>query len=81
MSNAASDASSKAASRRRATGVKEVDEAFERIKAARKVARDELKALRKQYKKDLGERFGTHMALGMHDRLHIGCFCHRDRNS
>ena len=34
------------------TGVKEVDEAFERIKAARQVARNELKALRQQYKKD-----------------------------
>ena len=52
MPNAASDAAAKAAAKPRATGVKEVDAAFQRIRDARKVARDELKSLRKQYKKD-----------------------------
>ena len=81
MSSASSDVSPKPAPKPRQTGVKEVDEAFGRIRAARKVARDELKALRKQYKKDIGERFGTHMAFSMPHRLRVVWFCHRGRNS
>ena len=59
MSSASSEAAPKAAAKPRSTGVKEVDDAFDRIRAARKVARDELKALRKQFKKDGRELFGN----------------------
>ena len=57
MPGASSEASPKAAPKPRSTGVKEVDESFERIREARRVARAELKLLRKQYKKDIGESF------------------------
>ena len=57
MPSGASDAAPKAASKPRATGVKEVDQAFERIREARRVAREELKSLRKQYKKDIRAHF------------------------
>ena len=36
----------------RRTGVPELDAAFDRIRADRKAARDNLKALRKEFKKD-----------------------------
>lgn len=83
MSSASSEASPKAAARPRVTGAKNIDEAFDRIKAARQAAHAELAALRKEYKKDIGDPFASHMCLGMHDRLVVVwvSVSHRDRNA
>ena len=63
MSEAAAKAEASPKKQPRRTGVPEMDATFDRIRADRKAARENLKSLRKEFKKDCSTGINQYTAI------------------